>query len=74
MQTDEVLHNLRYFYQKYHVLCTYQCHAPPTTPREYVGIGWGFDNFGSRFPRTSGRTTSQILVEFCEIQATGVAY
>ena len=43
-------------------LCTYQCHAPPTTPRGYVGLGWGFDNFGGHFPCTSGRSTSLILV------------
>ena len=55
-------------------LCTYQCQALPTTPRGYVGIGWELDTFGSRLPRTSGRATSQILVEYHVIQAIRVAY
>ena len=49
-------------------------YAPPTTPWGYVGLGWGFDNFGGRFPHASGRATNQILIEFCAIQATRVAY
>ena len=28
-------------------LCTYQSHAPPTTPRGKGGIGWGLDIFHS---------------------------
>ena len=57
-----------------HTLCTYQCQAPPTTPRGYVETGWGLDTFGSRLPHTSGRATSQILDEYCVMQAIRVAY
>ena len=45
-----------------------------TTLRGYVGIGWGLDTFGSLLPRTLGRAMSQILVEYCVMQAIRVAY
>ena len=67
--------------------CTYVvmiCHAissgtsnAPINVKPHLphpGDMWGLDTFGSRLPRTSGRATSQILVEYCVIQAIRVAY
>ena len=44
------------------------------TPGGYVGIGWGLDTFDSCLPRTLGRATSQILVEYYVMQAIRVAH